>query len=56
MRDDSFLPVAALLAFVVLTASGCDLVFTIFEAGIWVGIIFAAFVILVIWLILRAIR
>ncbi len=51
MRKDRFWPLAALLAFILLTTPGCELIVDIFQAGLWVGIILVVIVIaVVVWL------
>ncbi len=39
MQSFKFWPVALLLVFVSVTASGCELIADIFQAGVWVGVI-----------------
>jgi hypothetical protein len=45
--------IVALLSF---TAAGCEAIVTIFEAGVWVGVILVALAVLVIWFVARAFR
>jgi hypothetical protein len=45
-----------LATFLILTLSGCELIGGIFRAGIWVGVIAVAAVVLVAFFIARAMR
>ncbi len=49
------LPVLAMLAMIMFTASSCEVIGGIFKAGIWTGVIVVVLIIvLVIWLIGKA--
>jgi hypothetical protein len=47
----------SLLFLILFFMQGCDLIFGIFEVGVWVGIIFSAIVVfLIIWLIVKVLK
>lgn len=51
MKSHNF-TLLAVLFFILLTSSSCDIILGIFEAGMWVGIILVVLVIaLLIWLV-----
>ena len=45
-----------ILALLSLTAAGCEAIVAIFEVGLWVGVVLVALVVLVVWLVARALR
>lgn len=44
------------LGFLTLTLPGCEVIGTIFEAGVWVGVIGVVLVLAIIWFVLSRFR
>jgi TRAP-type C4-dicarboxylate transport system permease large subunit len=52
MKKPMIMPLLALLSFIILGLSSCELIGDIFQAGIWVGVILVVGIIaLILWLL-----